>query len=330
MLVGKYELGRTLGCGRSSKVKLAVHTETQEEFVVKIISKKASSARTCKEIREEVRIEIAIMKLLDHRNIVKMHEVMESTNHYYLVLESVRGGDLCEAIIEHGKLSEFQVAKFLRDLVRGLQVCHDAGVAHRDIKPENLLISSKGELKLADFGLSRLHKHKGEELTESSTDVVGTLSYVAPEVFDGCYNAYLADLWSVGVLVFVMTTGRFPFGAKGGTSADLQRDIKKGKLNHIPVSVSPQARDVIVKLLRVKPADRISLEELLVHPFLATVPETVTDKLAECESLAELHSSDSEGGLASPLCEGGARHKLEMGLLESESANLETEGSSAS
>eukprot|EP01061_Rhynchopus_euleeides_P011286 TRINITY_DN20864_c0_g3_i1.p1 TRINITY_DN20864_c0_g3~~TRINITY_DN20864_c0_g3_i1.p1 ORF type:complete len:354 (+),score=158.25 TRINITY_DN20864_c0_g3_i1:356-1417(+) len=330
MLVGKYELSSTIGRGRSSKVKIATHTETKEEFVVKIISKKGDDdKRTAKHIREEVRTEIAIMKRLSHANIVRLVEVMESTNHYYIVLESVRGGDLCSKIMEQGKLRECEVAKYLEDLVAGLQACHAAGVAHRDLKPENLLISQEGVLKVADFGLSRLHKPRTQESSDSSsesspptsptgadysTDIVGTMSYVAPEVFGGFYNAYLADLWSVGVLTFVMLTGKFPFGTKGCSAADLQREIKKGRVNRFPPCVSTDARDLVMKLLKVRPDERLSLDDILGQKFFTRYAEggepCLQKETVECETTSVIaDDASSMSGQWSTASPSGASEK---------------------
>eukprot|EP01059_Diplonema_ambulator_P036539 TRINITY_DN9139_c0_g1_i4.p1 TRINITY_DN9139_c0_g1~~TRINITY_DN9139_c0_g1_i4.p1 ORF type:complete len:216 (+),score=48.82 TRINITY_DN9139_c0_g1_i4:69-650(+) len=188
MRVGKYELGKTVGRGAFSKVKIATHMETQEEFVLKIIDKRnADGDKQRKNVEQEVRLEISIMKLLNHENIVKMYEVMESSKHYYIVLESVRGGDLCDHIMSAGKLPEEQGKKYFVHLVNGLSACHAAGVAHRDIKPENCLISVDGILKVADFGLSRLHRGKGDisDPSDLSTDAVGNV------LFEGKQDYYL-------------------------------------------------------------------------------------------------------------------------------------------
>eukprot|EP00755_Sulcionema_specki_P014682 Sspe_Gene.57359::Locus_31478_Transcript_1_1_Confidence_1.000_Length_1343::g.57359::m.57359 len=271
MRVGKYELGKTIGRGAFSKVKVAIHTETEKEYVLKIIDKRGNdSGKTAKDVEAEVKLEISIMKILNHENIVKMYEVMESSKHYYIVLESVRGGDLCDHVMDAGKLSEDIARKYLQHLVYGLIACHQAGVAHRDIKPENCLISTEGILKVADFGLSRLHRGRGDILDQSemSTDSVGTLSYAAPEVLDGRYNAFKADLWSVGVVIFVMCTGKFPFGSKGYTEAQIQEDIRRAKINKFPSHLSPEVKDLINKLIIVDPDKRISLTDILDHPWV--------------------------------------------------------------
>ena len=269
MKVGQYELGKTIGRGAFSKVKVATHMESRTEFVVKIIDKLGGGSKSQKDVKNEVKLEISIMKRLTHENIVRMYEVMESSKHYYIVLESVRGGDLCDHIMGAGKLEERTAKKYLVHLCEGLKSCHHAGVAHRDIKPENCLISKDGILKVADFGLSRLHRGRGDVLdaTEFATDSVGTLSYAAPEVLDGPYNAFKADLWSTGVVVFVMLTGKFPFGSKGYTDAQIQDDIRKGKINRFPSSLSDHAKDLISRLIIVDPYKRIGIDDILKHPW---------------------------------------------------------------
>eukprot|EP01063_Lacrimia_lanifica_P037479 TRINITY_DN7709_c1_g1_i1.p2 TRINITY_DN7709_c1_g1~~TRINITY_DN7709_c1_g1_i1.p2 ORF type:complete len:387 (+),score=185.27 TRINITY_DN7709_c1_g1_i1:56-1216(+) len=277
MRVGKYELGKTIGRGAFGKVKVCTSTETGQEVVIKIIEKNPgraagnpSPSNKAKKVEQEVRLEISVMKLLDHENIVKLFEVMESTNHYYIVLESVRGGDLCDHIMSAGKLTEDISKKYFFHLLNGLQACHDAGVAHRDIKPENCLISTKGVLKVADFGLSRLHRGKGQLAgpQDLSMDAVGTLSYAAPEVLSGPYDAFKADLWSLGVVVFVMTTGKFPFGSKGYTDAQIQEDIKKGKINKFPSHLSESIKNLIMCLIIVDANRRMTLQDLMYHEWL--------------------------------------------------------------
>lgn len=273
MRVGKYELGKTIGRGAFSKVKVANHTETSQEFVLKIIDKRGDGSKTVQEITADLKMEISIMKVLNHKNIVRMYEVMESSKHFYIVLESVRGGDLCDHIMDAGKLSEAKAIGYLCGLTEGMIACHSAGVAHRDIKPENCLISTGGVLKVADFGLSRMHlRGRGDvaDASEMATDSVGTLSYAAPEVLDGHYNAFKADLWSIGVVVFVMTTGKFPFGSKGYTDAQIQADIRKAKINKFPSHLSEDCTSLILSLIKVDPSRRLTLEEILEHPFCAS------------------------------------------------------------
>ena len=125
MKVGKYELGKTLGRGAFGKVKVATSLETRQEYVIKIIEKNGgNSEKPRKNVEQEVRLEISVMKVLNHENIVKLYEVMESNNHYYIVLESVRGGDLCDHIMSAGKLPEDISKKYFSHLVLGLTACH--------------------------------------------------------------------------------------------------------------------------------------------------------------------------------------------------------------
>eukprot|EP01062_Namystynia_karyoxenos_P067123 TRINITY_DN60_c0_g1_i2.p1 TRINITY_DN60_c0_g1~~TRINITY_DN60_c0_g1_i2.p1 ORF type:complete len:404 (+),score=131.31 TRINITY_DN60_c0_g1_i2:146-1357(+) len=270
--VGKYELGKTVGKGAFSKVKVATNVDTGAEFVIKIIDKRGGDGdKSEQKVEAEVKHEISIMKVLNHENIVRMFEVMESSKHFYIVLESVRGGDLCDHIMDSGKLQERQASKYLHHLVEGLLACHAAGVAHRDIKPENCLISLEGVLKVADFGLSRLHRGRGDiaDASEMATDSVGTLSYAAPEVLNGHYNAFKADLWSTGVVIFVMVTGKFPFGSKGYTDSQIRADIRKAKVNRFPSHVSADAKDLVMRLIVLEPEQRVTLEGILDHPWLA-------------------------------------------------------------
>ncbi|KAJ9449200.1 CBL-interacting serine/threonine-protein kinase 24 [Diplonema papillatum] len=298
MKVGQYELGKTIGRGAFSKVKIAIHVETNKEYVVKIISKTGAANKTPQDVKQEVKGEISIMKRLAHDNIVKMYEVMESCNHYFIVLESVMGGDLCDHIMTEGKLGETIAKKYVRHLVEGLRACHLAGVAHRDIKPENCLISKDGVLKVADFGLSRLHKGRIDTLDEKefATDSVGTLSYAAPEVLNGPYNAFKADLWSVGVVVFVMLTGKFPFGSKGYTDSQIREDIRKGKINRFPSSLSEESKDLILALIRVEADTRLSIEGILKHVWVPqATPEEAKKSRPEAIDIARVQLEAKEG-----------------------------------
>ena len=279
MKIGKYQLGKTVGKGAFSKVKVAINTETGEEYVIKIIDKTGRGSKTGVVIEKEVKMEISLMKLLKHKNIVQMYEVMESSKHFYIVLESVRGGDLCDRIMENGKLTEEEAQHYVRHLIDGLLACHQNGVAHRDIKPENMLISKDNILKIGDFGLSRFHRGRGEikGASDLSTDAVGTLSYAAPEVLGGHYDAFKADLWSIGVLLFVVLSGKFPFGCVGYTDEQIKADIRKAKINRFPKKISDGAKELLHGLIVLDPEKRLTLEKIQQHPWVLGKEGLLTD-----------------------------------------------------
>nr|CCC91397.1 unnamed protein product [Trypanosoma congolense IL3000] len=262
--VGEYEVLETIGTGSFSKVKLVLHIPTNVFFVAKIVQK------TNHRVETDIRLEISILRRLRHRNIVQLVEILESSNNYYIILEPVLGGDMCSLILSHERgLDEGLVAHLFFQLVAGLHACHQNGVAHRDLKPENLLLTGERVLKISDFGLSRLHAKsyfhaKAEEYAHTLT---GTLAYVSPEVLDGSYDAFKADIWSLGCILYVMLTGQFPFGP-ANDACELGERIRDGKICEMPRSVSEGARGLTMWLLSRDPTSRPSLDEVATHRFL--------------------------------------------------------------
>ncbi|XP_047332206.1 CBL-interacting serine/threonine-protein kinase 24 isoform X2 [Impatiens glandulifera] len=202
---GKYEIGRTIGEGTFAKVKFAVNTETGESVAIKVLAKITILKH---KMVDQIRREISIMKIVRHPNIVRLHEVLSSREKIYIVLELVTGGELFDQIVYKGKLSEKQSRRFFQQLIDAVAHCHSKGVYHRDLKPENLLLDSHGNLKVSDFGLSALQP-QGIELLHTTC---GTPNYLAPEVLSSQgYDGAAADLWSCGVILYVLMAGFLPF-----------------------------------------------------------------------------------------------------------------------
>lgn len=261
--VGDYELLEVLGEGAFSKVKRVRYIPTGQLLVAKIIPK------TNRHVENDVRLEISILRRLKHRNIVQLVEILESSNNYYIILEPVLGGDLCDLITGlSGPLPEQDVAALLIQLVAGLRTCHQNGVAHRDLKPENLLLGTNGVLKISDFGLSRLHRESNFRARESeyAHTLTGTLAYVAPEVFGGTYDAFRADIWSVGCIAYVLLTQNFPFGSTNDPHA-LEGRIRSGEVSTMPPHVSAEAKSLCLWLLSPRPEERPTLDEVAQHDF---------------------------------------------------------------
>lgn len=261
--VGDYEILDVLGEGAYSKVMRVHHIPTGCVFVAKIIPK------TNQQVENDVRLEISILRRLKHRNIVQLIEILESSNNYYIILEPVMGGDLCDVIMGmDSPLPEQDVAALLIQLVAGIHACHRNGVAHRDLKPENLLLGTDGTLKISDFGLSRLHRESNFQAStnEYSHTLTGTLAYVAPEVFEGSYDAFRADIWSLGCIAYVLLTQNFPFGSTNDPHA-LEERIRNGEPSAMPLFVSAEAKDLCRWLLSPRPEDRPTLDEVSQHEF---------------------------------------------------------------
>ncbi|MBA0587492.1 hypothetical protein Gorai_000620 [Gossypium raimondii] len=205
--VGKYELGRTLGEGTFAKVKFARHLETGENVAIKILDKEKVLKH---KMIAQIKREISTMKLIIHPNVIRLYEVMASKTKIYIVLELVTGGELFDKIASKGRLKEDEARKYFQQLINAVDYCHSRGVYHRDLKPENLLLDGNGVLKVSDFGLSALPQQVREDGLLHTT--CGTPNYVAPEVIDNKgYDGAKADLWSCGVILFVLMAGYLPF-----------------------------------------------------------------------------------------------------------------------
>ncbi|XP_052487501.1 CBL-interacting serine/threonine-protein kinase 3 isoform X2 [Gossypium raimondii] len=205
--VGKYEIGRTIGEGTFAKVKFARNTETGEPVALKILDKEKVLKH---KMAEQIKREIATMKLIKHPNVVRLYEIMGSKTKIFIVLEYVTGGELFDKIVNNGRMREDEARRYFHQLINVVDYCHSRGVYHRDLKPENLLLDAYGNLKVSDFGLSALSKQVRDDGLLHTT--CGTPNYVAPEVLDdGGYDGATADLWSCGVILFVLLAGYLPF-----------------------------------------------------------------------------------------------------------------------
>ncbi|CAN6987227.1 unnamed protein product [Brassica rapa subsp. trilocularis] len=203
--VGKYELGRTIGEGTFAKVKFAQNTETGESVAMKIVDRNTILKR---KMVDQIKREISIMKLVRHPCVVRLYEVLASRTKIYIILEYITGGELFDKIVRNGRLSEAEARKYFHQLIDGVDYCHSKGVYHRDLKPENLLLDSQGNLKISDFGLSALPE-QGVTILKTTC---GTPNYVAPEVLSHKgYNGAVADVWSCGVILYVLMAGYLPF-----------------------------------------------------------------------------------------------------------------------
>jgi len=263
--VGPFLLGETIGRGSIGRVKLAVHKETGFKVAIKIIDKEKIT-EVNPHLLQKIEREIVLMKLLKHRNILKLYEVYETSKYLFLILEYAEGGELFEYLVARGGLPVDQSLDYFYQLITGLDYCHSHFVYHRDLKPENLLLSANHKvLKIADFGLAAFEP----ELSMCSTSC-GSPHYASPEIIAGKkYDGSLSDIWSCGVILYSLVTGRLPFEDQNLPA--LLSKIKKGKYFPVPQYVPEGVRDLIERCLVTDPAKRITLEEILVHPCLAHI-----------------------------------------------------------
>ncbi|KAJ9451397.1 CBL-interacting protein kinase 23 [Diplonema papillatum] len=260
--IGKYELGKTLGTGTFSKVKYGSDTESNAAFAIKIIDK---SQLAKEHMEEQLKREIAVMKLLKHDNIVQLKEVLQTQKHIYLILELITGGELFDRIVAAKKFDEPTARKYFQQLIMGIYYCHQQGIAHRDLKPENLLLDGNDNLKISDFGLSNLQRGGAGGGGTLLQTVCGTPNYVAPEVLkEKGYNGITADIWSCGVILFVMLAGYLPFDDPNMNA--LFNKIERGDYR-MARHFSEPIKDIISKMLVIEPEKRATLDDLIAHPW---------------------------------------------------------------
>ncbi|CDY41846.1 BnaA08g03410D [Brassica napus] len=260
MRVGKYELGRTLGEGNSAKVKLATDIVSGQSFAVKIIDKSRTSRLN---VPFQIKREIRTLKVLKHPNIVRLHEVLASKTKIYMVLECVTGGDLFDRIVSKGKLSETEGRKMFQQLIDGISYCHNKGIFHRDLKLENVLLDANGHIKITDFGLSAVSQHFREDGLLHTT--CGSPNYVAPEVLaNKGYDGAASDIWSCGVILYVILTGCLPFDDTN--LAVLCRKIFKGD-PPVPRWLSPGAKTMIKRMLDPNPVTRMTVASIMANDW---------------------------------------------------------------
>ena len=257
-----YKYGRLLGKGAFGKVNLSLHVLTGRLVAIKSINK---TKLMNEKQRRKINLETTIMKTLSKsNNIVKIFETYETKKHYCIVMEYICAGDLLSYIKKRGKLTE-QVAKFIfKQIVLSLQYIHSHNIVHRDIKLDNILIDLDNNIKICDFGVSKIIK-KGESMLEQC----GTPAYIAPEILlNHGYEGFGVDIWSAGVVLYAMLGGTVPF--KGNNINELHDLIIKGEFKPLK-EISPEATHLIKNILEVDPKKRITTKDILVHPWLINV-----------------------------------------------------------
>ncbi|PSS07943.1 SNF1-related protein kinase catalytic subunit alpha like [Actinidia chinensis var. chinensis] len=260
MLLRNYRLGKTLGHGSFGKVKIAEHLLTGYKVAIKILNRRKMKSP---EMEEKVRREIKICRLFVHPHIIRLYEVIETTADIFVVMEYVKSGELFDYIVEKGRLQEDEVRNFFQQIISGVEYCHRNMVVHRDLKPENLLLDSRGNVKIADFGLSNVMLD-GHFLKTSC----GSPNYAAPEVVSGkLYAGPEIDVWSCGVILYALLCGTLPFDDEN--IPNLFKKIKGG-IYTLPSHLSPGARNLIPRMLVVDPMKRITIPEIRRHYWFKT------------------------------------------------------------
>ncbi|XP_021963985.1 MAP/microtubule affinity-regulating kinase 3 isoform X8 [Folsomia candida] len=250
--IGKYRLLKTIGKGNFAKVKLAKHLPTGKEVAIKIIDKTQLNPGSLQKLFREVRI----MKMLDHPNIVKLFQVIETEKTLYLVMEYASGGEVFDYLVLHGRMKEKEARAKFRQIVSAVQYCHQKKIIHRDLKAENLLLDSEMNIKIADFGFSNEFTPGTKLMT-----FCGSPPYAAPELFQGkVYDGPEVDVWSLGVILYTLVSGSLPFD--GTTLRELRERVLRGKYR-IPFYMSTDCENLLKKFLVLNPAKRASLETIM-------------------------------------------------------------------
>ncbi|XP_025421863.1 serine/threonine-protein kinase MARK2-like isoform X3 [Sipha flava] len=250
--IGKYKLLKTIGKGNFAKVKLAKHVPTGKEVAIKIIDKTQLLPGSLQKLFREVRI----MKMLDHPNIVKLLQVIETEKTLYLVMEYASGGEVFDYLVLHGRMREKEARAKFRQIVSAVQYCHQKRIIHRDLKAENLLLDSEMNIKIADFGFSNEFTPGGKLYT-----FCGSPPYAAPELFQGKrYDGPEVDVWSLGVILYTLVSGSLPFD--GSTLRELRERVLRGKYR-IPFYMSTDCENLLKKFLVLNPLKRASLEVIM-------------------------------------------------------------------
>ena len=276
-LFDKYEVKQKIGKGKFGLVKSGINKETKKPVAIKIMAKKSMD----KSDMELAKVEIDILKIAQHPNIIKLYDVFENENYIYIIMEYCSGGDLLSYFEYHEyELPETKVCEIIHKLSMAVYYLHSYGIVHRDLKPENILmtdLSSSADMRLLDFGLSKI---VGND--EKCTEPYGTLSFVAPEVLQGKPYDKSVDLWSIGIITFLLLCGYLPFDDKHS-----EREIARQTIqdpvpyeNKIWSKLSPEAKTFVDGLLQKKPEKRYTIKEVLEHPWIKKmdkVPEKRSD-----------------------------------------------------
>ncbi|KFK34640.1 hypothetical protein AALP_AA5G172200 [Arabis alpina] len=263
-VIGDYAVVRQLGSGSFSVVWEGKHLVHGTVVAIKEID----MTRLNKKLQESLMSEIFILKKINHPNIIRFIDMIETPGKVNVVLEYCKGGDLSVFIHRHGRVSDATAKHFMKQLAAGLQVLRDNNIIHRDLKPQNLLLSTDGKdaaLKIADFGFARSLQASG--LAET---ICGSPLYMAPEIMQLQKYDAKADLWSVGAILFQLVTGRTPF--TGNSQVQLLQNIIRSKELHFPAEcrdLSTDCKDLCQKLLRRNPVERLTFEEFFHHPYLS-------------------------------------------------------------
>ncbi|KAK7012265.1 CAMK/CAMKL/GIN4 protein kinase [Favolaschia claudopus] len=269
--IGLWKIGRTIGTGSSGRVRIARNSKTGKYAAVKIVSKAAiDSTMSLNHLVDDsehnqlsLEREIVVMKLIDHPNIMRLYDVWETSTDLYLILEYVQGGELFEHLCKKGRLPTEEALRYFQQIISAMDYCHKFNIAHRDLKPENILLDEDFNVKIADFGMAAW---QANGMLRTSC---GSPHYAAPEIVSAqAYNGSAADIWSCGVILHALLAGRLPFD--DDDIGVLLEKVMEGVFE-MPDDIDPLAQDLIKRMLARNVEDRITMPEVLQHPFYTSI-----------------------------------------------------------
>ncbi|GLB42257.1 putative serine/Threonine protein kinases, catalytic domain [Lyophyllum shimeji] len=303
--IGPWILGECVGKGASGRVKIAKHRLTGQLAAVKILpiaalhSSRASLAtQQAKSDKQRLGIdrEITMMKLMNHPNIMRIYDVYEGDKELFLVLEYVEGGELFDLLVNRGRLPPDEALAYFKQIIYGLNYAHTFSIIHRDLKPENILIASLAPplIKIADWGMAAFAPPSLQLETSC-----GSPHYASPEIVNGqTYRGNATDIWSCGVILYALLTGRLPFDDKNVRT--LLGKVKSGKFD-MPAWIDPLAKDLLGRMLVVDVEKRITMPDILAHPWLHSPPSSPVSAEQEAAELATIQLPPSPSTLARPI-----------------------------
>ena len=275
----EYKFGETLGEGSFGTVRRAVHKQTGQERAIKIFKKRQQDER-------KLLLEVNILSKLTHPNIMEIYEFYEDKANFYIVSELCKGGELFDKITEKGCFKEAEACPIMLQIVSAICYSHSNRIVHRDIKPENIMLEKTNNdnllIKLIDWGGARYFSKNKKMST-----IKGTPYYIAPEVLKEVYDEK-CDIWSIGVIFYVLLCGYPPFN--GDTDIEIMQNVQRGQF-FFPEEewdvISPEAKDLIRKMLTYDPAKRISAKDILLHPWFSHYEEKIKQDKSVAKSAFE-------------------------------------------
>jgi len=263
-----YEFKEKLGTGSFATVKRAIRKSDGKQFAIKVIKKAKLNSEELAVVHDEV----SIMHKISHENCVHLYEMFDTAKKIYMVLELLTGGELFDRIVSKGSYSEKEASDVIRSVTSAISYLHSIGIVHRDLKPENLIYQnerSDSPIKITDFGLAKFRGGKGQQYM---TTACGTPGYVAPEVLKNEPYGKEVDMWSLGVILYILLCGFPPFYHE--STQQLYKQIKRGEYDFPEpywTNISDSAKDLVRGLLTVDPKKRLTGEQVLKHPWVVGI-----------------------------------------------------------